>query len=149
LHRYSGNASKNKKVRDGINTWHKWFATWWSSVFNQWYPQLKKFCPDWDQMIPQVLALGGNAAARGRAFQNWGHLIIDEGQDFSTSFYQMASVVLAHANAAGMRNVAVTVLADENQRLSPEKNASISEIERFLGVASDRHYRLTRNYRNT
>jgi superfamily I DNA/RNA helicase len=95
------------------------------------------------------LGLGTNATCSARAFQNWGHLIIDEGQDFATGFYQMASVVLTHASATSNMNVALTVLADENQRLFPDKNSSITEIERSLAITADRHYRLTRNYRNT
>lgn len=149
LQRYSGNASRNGKVRNGINTWHKWLAAWWREVFHRWFPQVQKFYPDWDKMIPEVLALAGNTEARNRGFQKWGHLIIDEGQDFAPGFYQLASVILTHGKAAGAKDLALTVLADENQRLHTDWNSSIREIEQYLNIAPERHYRLTRNYRNT
>lgn len=149
LHQYSGNASKNKRVREGINTWHKWLADWWRKVFGRWFPQVEKYHPDWDRMIPQVLSLAGDAAGRDRAFQNWGHLIIDEGQDFPPGFYKMARVVLVHGTAAGAKDVALTVLADENQRLNADMNSTLTEIQECMALAPERHYRLTRNYRNT
>jgi superfamily I DNA/RNA helicase len=138
-----------KRFAGGINTWHKWLADWWNAVFGNWVPQVAKYHPNWDAMIPKVLALSGYPAAQNLAFQNWGHLIIDEGQDFATGFYKMARVILVHAAVAGAKDVALTVLADENQRLNADMNSSLTEIEESLALSPERHYRLTRNYRNT
>lgn len=149
LYRYSSNASKNKKVREGLNTWYSWIAEWWRSTFRRWLPQVKRFHYDWEKIIPQALGLAGNATAREKALSNWGHLIIDEGQDFATEFYKMARIVMFHAATAGAKGVALTVLADENQRLNADMNSSLTEIAECLSLPADRHHRLTRNYRNT
>src|SRR5688500_5265930 len=37
LYRYSTNASKNKKVREGLNTFYSWLANWWKQVFKTKY----------------------------------------------------------------------------------------------------------------
>ena len=100
LFKYSSNASKSRKVRDGINTWQKWLTEWWRTVFGSWFPQVERYVPDWESMIPKVLGMGSQPAVRDRALQNWGHLIVDEGQDFSTGFYRMASVVIQYSKAA-------------------------------------------------
>jgi superfamily I DNA/RNA helicase len=149
LHRYTGNATKNRTVRNGIKTWHKWLAGWWRSVFGPWLPQVRRYYPDWEKMIPSVLLLGSKPTAEAKAFNGWGHLIIDEGQDFPVGFYQLASVMLTLAAAGARKDVALTVLADENQRLSADRNSALEEIERSLAIPPERHYRLTRNYRNT
>jgi len=149
LYRYSDNASENRKVQEGLNTWYSWLASWWKAVFKKWYPQIRAYCPDWEQMIPKVLALASDGSAKERAFRNWGHLIIDEGQDFSADFYRMARIVLSLAAGAEADSVALTVLADENQRLNADRNSSLKEIEKCLSLSADRHYHLTRNYRNT
>jgi superfamily I DNA/RNA helicase len=149
LWKYSSNASNNQKVKDGVDTYFHWFGRWWKQVFRAWVPQVASYSPDWEIIIPQALSLGSDAAARQRAFEQWGHLIIDEGQDFAKGFYQLAAVVLAHASANGAKGVAVTVLADENQRLSADKNSCLADIESSLTVLPARHYTLKKNYRNT
>lgn len=149
LYRYSTNASKNMKVREGLNTFFSWLANWWKDVFKARYPQVEPYCPDWDPMTISVLGLSGNASAKRRAFDGWGHLILDEGQDFACGFYKLARVIQTLAASAGEKGVALTVLADENQRLNADRNSCINEIEESLAVAPERHYHLTRNYRNT
>lgn len=149
LYKYSSNASKNKAVRSGVDTWFSWFGRWWKSVFGTYFPQRAPYNPDWDQMIPMVLALACDPAAKRRAYAQWGHLIIDEGQDFAKQFYQVAAVVLQHASTERGNGLALTVLADENQRLNVDRNACLAEIERSLSLPPERHYRLKRNYRNT
>ena len=83
LWKYSSNASKNKKVKDGVDTYFHWFGGWWTRVFKARYPQVAPYSPDWEKMIPQTFSLATDASARQRAFEQWGHLIIDEGQDFA------------------------------------------------------------------
>lgn len=149
LWKYSSNASKNKKVKEGVNTFFSWFGTWWMKTFRVKFVEVARYCPEWDKMLPLVFSLATDAAARQRAFEHWGHLIIDEGQDFAKGFYQIAAVVLAHASSNGANGVAVTVLADENQRLSADKNSCLAEIESSLVISPARHYTLKKNYRNT
>src|SRR4051794_901054 len=92
LHRYSSNASRNNQVREGLKTFFSWLANWWKDVFNTKFPQLEPYYPDWDPMILSALGLSGNPSARRRAFDGWGHLILDEGQDFACGFYKLAKV---------------------------------------------------------
>ena len=149
LRKYSSNASENKTVKEGVDTFFAWFGRWWGRVFKELYPQVGPFCPDWSRMITRAFALASDSSFRQRAFEQWGHVIIDEGQDFAPGFYQVAAIVLAQASASGAHGVAMTVLADENQRLDADTNSCISDIERFLAIPPNRHYVLNRNYRNT
>lgn len=149
LWKYSSDASKNKCVKDGVNTFHRWLWGWWKHVFGTDYPQVAPFNPDWEKMIPQAFLLATDARARQRAFERWGHLIIDEGQDFARGFYQIAAIVLAQASEYDAKGVALTVLADENQRLNSDKNSCLTEIESALVIPRTRLYTLKKNYRNT
>lgn len=149
LRQYSSNASRHKAVRSGVSTWDSWFWGWWKHVFSTSYPEVAKFRPDWERIIPAVLGLASDKGAKHRAYARWGHLIIDEGQDFAKQFYLVAAVVLQHASTEEENALALTVLADENQRLNVDRNACLAEIERSLALPPERHYRLKRNYRNT
>ena len=82
---------------------------------------------------------------------DWGHLIIDEGQDFSKTFYQLLSLVQRFREEAGdgVHVPALTVLADENQRITDQQSL-ISEIRAAIASLDDeRVFSLTKNYRNT
>jgi superfamily I DNA/RNA helicase len=149
LRRFSGNASRDKEVCDGVNTFHSWLWSWWQHAFRSRVPEVARFSPNWEKALEQVFALGGNPDQRKRAFAGWGHLIIDEGQDFANGFYQLASVMLLHAANQGDKSVALTVLADENQRIKVDSNSCIAEIEKHLLIPDERHFALKRNYRNT
>lgn len=149
LRKYSSNASDVEQVRKGVNTFHSWLGGWWYRAFREKIPQLAIYSPDWARAVEKVLSLAADAEVQRRAFEGWGHLIIDEGQDFAKGFYQVAAVMLTHAANAGDRKVALTVLADENQRLNADKNSCIADIESCLSIAPSRHFFLKRNYRNT
>ncbi len=150
LHQYSSNASANTAVRNGVNTWFKWFSGWWRTSFDgKWVPQLARFVYDWDAVKEEVMSLPTNPARLRRAIDNWGHVIVDEGQDFAPSFYEVCAMMLFHAGRAENGRVALTVLADENQRLSADINSTLEEIRTALGLDDERVYSLTRNYRNT
>ncbi len=149
LWKYSRNASTNKVVTRGVRTFNSWLWNWWKRVFAADLPQVVKWSPNWDKMIPMVFSLAGDTSARQRAFDQWGHLIIDEGQDLPRGFYEIAAVVLKHASAHSAAGMAVTVLADENQRLRSDKNSCLADIESSLAIPPARHYTLKKNYRNT
>lgn len=149
LHQYSSNASANKAVRSGVNTWFKWFSAWWRSSFGKWVPQHKPFDYDWDAVKQKIISLPTDPKRLNRAIDNWGHVIVDEGQDFAPSFYEVCAMMLFHAGRAGNGQLALTVLADENQRLSADTNSTLEEIRTALSLDDERVYSLTRNYRNT
>ncbi|MFL7031687.1 DEAD/DEAH box helicase [Vibrio cyclitrophicus] len=77
---------------------------------------------------------------------DWGHLIIDEAQDFEPglfSFLRLSGRQLEHGG--------LTILADENQRLEELRNSSLDEIRSALKLKNkpEREFTLTKNFRNT
>jgi DNA helicase IV len=95
---------------------------------------------DWDMVLEGVLRY----ASKGEPFQDWGHIIIDEAQDFSEGLYKMLRLVSMH-----MKDNGITILADENQRLNETENSTLESIRKALGISEDRYYLLTENFRNT
>lgn len=77
---------------------------------------------------------------------DWGHLIIDEAQDLEPEFY-----VFLRMAARQMENGALTILADENQRLEEHRHSSLAQIRESLKLINkpDREFKLTKNFRNT
>ncbi|PMG49623.1 DUF5710 domain-containing protein [Shewanella sp. 10N.286.52.B9] len=101
-------------------------------------PELKKWNYDWELMLDQYLELDSEK------FIDWGHLIIDEAQDFPSNFFQF----LLGASRC-MVNGGITILADENQRLHDGQNSSLEEIRKSLKIKEENEFRLTQNFRNT
>lgn len=95
---------------------------------------------DWEKMQDLYSELADNQEI------DWGHLIIDEGQDFEPGFYKFI-----HACGRQLNHGALTVLADENQRLEEERHSSLDEIKTALRIAKkpERQFVLTKNFRNT
>lgn len=154
LARYTSNRGNiASEVR--VSTLHSWAYGWWNRVVergNARPPMIDgdRFAHDWTAM--QVEAAKRASSQGGAQAVNWGHLVIDEGQDFPRSMYTCLHLTLSVANASGAEpKLAVTVLADENQRLTPSKNSTIEEIRQALGLhAGDRNvFSLKKNYRNT
>lgn len=77
---------------------------------------------------------------------DWGHLIIDEAQDFEPGFYQFLKMI-----STQLENGDLTILADENQRLEENRHSSLDDIRGALKIKNkpDREFRLTQNFRNT
>lgn len=146
-----GNVASNVKV----STLHNWAYGWWIRVVrnNRARPPTvagNRFTHDWTAM--QLEAVRQATSDSGARAVNWGHLIIDEGQDFPPSMYACLQLTMNVANATGAQpKLAVTVLADENQRLEPSRNSKIDEIRQALGLhVDDRNvFHLNKNYRNT
>ena len=134
-----------------VRTMHSWAYGWWQKVrFRQVPPCIRgsKFDHDWDQIREEVLAKGHPSG--GQKF-NWGHLIIDEGQDFPRSMYEAFSVMMRVLNLQPevTPKMSITVLADDNQQLREERNSKISDIRETLLLSPGQVYSLNKNYRNT
>jgi DNA helicase IV len=101
-------------------------------------PEVKKWHYDWDKMLDQYLDLDDEQCI------DWGHLIIDEAQDFSPEMFKFL-------RAAGrcMDSGGITILADENQRLYEGQNSSLEDIRSSLKIKQGREFCLTQNFRNT
>ena len=101
-------------------------------------PEIRKFKPDWDRLIDLY------TDAEPEKQKGWGHLIIDEGQDFCNDTYKF----LKYASRVSESGSAITVLADDNQRLG-EENSTTTQIADLLNIGDDRKFTLSRNFRNT
>ena len=101
-------------------------------------PEIRKFKPDWDRLIDLY------TDAEPEKQKGWGHLIIDEGQDFCNDTYKF----LKYASRVSESDSAITVLADDNQRLG-EENSTTTQIADLLNIGEDRKFTLSRNFRNT
>ena len=100
--------------------------------------ELERWRYDWPTLREQYLELDEDDCI------DWGHLIIDEAQDFEPgmySFLRMASMK--------MDNGGITILADENQRLEESRHSSLEDIRSALKIKAGREFRLTQNFRNT
>ncbi len=103
-------------------------------------PELKRWHYNWADMKDWYLDLNDEGMV------DWGHLIIDEAQDFEPGFYSFLRMIGRQLNNGGL-----TVLADENQRLEEEKHSSLQDIRDALKLNNkpEREFRLTKNFRNT
>ena len=81
---------------------------------------------------------------------HWGHLILDEAQDFNFGAHSFLNTVRERvfSEFADEDKPHVTILADENQRLN-DSNSTIEQIRQAHLFSSDDEYELKRNYRNT
>lgn len=137
-------------TRDGVapdvetSTMHSWAGEWWQRMFHGKAPSHpdSRFNLDWTEILKRIAIQGQGLAGKS----HWGHLIIDEGQDFSPKMYACLGMVSAlHATS----RPAITVFADENQRLQPESNSSIEEIQAALSLRPTNRFALKKNYRNS
>ncbi len=143
LKKYSAGSFPNKAVAQGVSTWHSWFAGWWQSMFGQKPPTEagSNFDHDWDDIFLKLM----RQAPKG--FNSFGHLVLDEGQDFPKKFYDSLNLVL-NSNANATTSCATTVFADDNQRIR-DRNSTIAQIRAALAIVNGREYKLTKNYRNS
>lgn len=114
------------------------FAKWLdgTNLFDP--PMLEKYVFDWEQMNELFFD------ANEENIEDWGHLIIDEAQDFPPAMFKFLRDVVHD-----LPNGGITILADENQRLHSGQNSSIDEIRNNLKVKPDNEFKLTQNFRNT
>ncbi|RXJ72038.1 DNA/RNA helicase [Veronia nyctiphanis] len=101
-------------------------------------PELEKWRYDWMSMRDSYIELEGSERV------DWGHLIIDEAQDFEPDMFRFLK-----AARSEMENGGITILADENQRIHVDSNSSLDDIRKALRISSGREFSLTENYRNT
>lgn len=101
-------------------------------------PEFDKWHYDWETMLDQYTDLNEENLF------DWGHLIIDEAQDFPPEMFKFL-----HGSGRCMENGGITILADENQRIQEGYNSSLEEIRNNLRIKKGREFRLTKNFRNT
>jgi DNA helicase IV len=109
-------------------------------------PKVDEFTPDWIEIINKIVE-NKDKLMKNQAI-DWQHLIIDEGQDFSSSMYKAFYMIQEIVFKDNTHKPALTVFADENQRIRDD-NSTLAEIEKELRLKKECLYKLTYNYRNT
>jgi DNA helicase-2/ATP-dependent DNA helicase PcrA len=131
-------------------TMHQWVYEWWVRLLRKGRQNPPNtgndYEIDWLKILEKVLSLKGQENFVERV--HWGHLIVDEGQDFPPDMYATLKTVMSLANEAS--GPAISVFADENQRLFPN-NSTLEQMRQALGLhASDKNvFHLNKNYRNS
>lgn len=138
LQKYTSGAMT--ECHDNVSTWHRWIARWWRQAWSENIPELAPFEVDFHKAIKTY----ATSTPKNPDALDWGHLIIDEGQDFPTDFYLLCNFMLTQPKSG---NPALTILIDENQRLDPKNNTSIEQISG--AITAPKVYNLTINFRNT
>jgi len=137
-----------KYTGDG-STFYKWLAGWWRRCTGRLFPSTRvhggpysnRF--DFGSAIDQLRANVDHFTNGG----NWGHLILDEAQDFPREAHVLLSLVQQHLDSASKKS-SLMILADENQRIT-DANSTIKDIAMTHFLSSEDKYELKRNYRNT
>jgi superfamily I DNA/RNA helicase len=129
LNQYVQSALEELGIEGRAATFHSWLGKWWWSAYHQYFPQVRRFVPDWTEIIAKLQT----NPPRGNGSRPY--VIVDEAQDLDRHFFMMTSLM----------SDGVTVFADENQRIT-EGNSKIEEIRAYAQVSTE--LQLLRNYRN-
>ncbi|MEB3032088.1 AAA family ATPase [[Mycobacterium] nativiensis] len=131
LKQYTEQAANEVDVAGLVTTFHSWFWHFWKTHYRTAPPKLpgSRWDHDWAQILQQFVA-------KPPELGKLADLIVDEGQDLSLRFFQIARMMAKN----------ITVFADENQQLH-DHNTTLDEIEK--GIGATEHLTLRRNYRNT
>ncbi len=131
------------------STMNSWLTKWWKSGKMGVVPKLESTPnspykkPDFQTM--QVYMFKERVISSA---MNWGHLVIDEGQDFPPIFYNLLNTVTHRLTEQDEEPPVMTILADENQRITTE-NSTLEDIRNALKYSNPSHRKLHKNYRNT
>jgi len=142
---YTKLALEDESLHKHVRTWHSWIYDWWWKAVGTKIPSVKKFDYDFDEALKTIMA--GNVAHPENI--NWGHLILDEGQDFPPGFYSLAGYLLIKRSVEEGQMPSMTVLADQHQRLETDRHSNIFEIKQNLIIRDENHFILNRNFRNS
>jgi superfamily I DNA/RNA helicase len=140
----SGSFYGGAEVASRIRTMNSWLWSWG----RRW--GWRRDWRDFDNLnwIDGIAQLSNKPAQVQKRALSWDHVIIDEGQDFAKGFYMLLQSVKALGLSVEKR-LALTVFADENQRLNTDNNCSIEEIRSELNVPGFEEFSLNTNYRNS
>jgi superfamily I DNA/RNA helicase len=145
-----------RKYTGTQETFYGWLNSWWKICTGNPFPktqifvvengkEIKRYINDFKKAREYVIANGASFTNQS----HWGHLILDEAQDFAPQAHALLSSVSArYEKYCGGRASSIMILADENQRLGKE-NATIENIKTAHFLRDEDVYKLTKNYRNT
>ena len=125
-----------------VSTYHSFIHTIWNRHGGWRFAPAKHgaastFEKDWDAITRQL--------ASSHPAPKIGHVIVDEGQDLPVEFYQNMAIYVLKGWVDSF-----SVFADENQRLDPVSNSTLSQIrEALTQLGAPIELPLTENFRNT
>lgn len=145
LNRYVERSVEDLDMDIESRTWHSWVYNTWSHGNGRYkIPEIERWLPDFSKAI-QLIKEGKPGKPEEMYWQN---LIVDEGQDFPKEFYLFLTVIRNEETIVkGRAAPAVTIFADDNQRMEESRNSTISQIEAYMPEAIK--YEVTVNYRNS
>lgn len=145
LESYTSKALESIGAGSNVRTWHSWVYQWWNSSTGRQMPKIKKFVYDFDQALKVYSE--NQDDYKGKI--GWGHLIVDEGQDFPPQFYRLIGYILLTWDPSIGETPSVTVLADQHQRLEQDLHSDFQDISSNLFISEDHKFNLKVNFRNT
>jgi DNA helicase II / ATP-dependent DNA helicase PcrA len=129
-------------------TFDSWICNWWNGISGgRWLPTLQNRVYDFEEASRLAREdYMGRVAPRG----HWGHLLLDEAQDFSPDAHHFLNFIrrLICDHLGNPNGPQITIFADENQRLN-ETSSALKQIRDAHRFRKDDEYKLRRNYRNT
>ena len=136
-------------------TFLTWLSGWWKRATGQRFPKVTIESDDrrYGRVVYDYTSAGKTLLQnieRVKANGHWGHLILDEAQDFHSSAHALLWLVQNHAfeHMEEDERPSLMILADENQRIT-ERSATLREICDAHQLSSDSVHFLKSNYRNT
>jgi DNA helicase II / ATP-dependent DNA helicase PcrA len=130
-------------------TFYQWLFKWWRSCGGGSFPYVfvesQKIYDFSEATKLAMTTLKAKISDRG----HWGHLILDEAQDFDKAAHGLLAAVKQVCLSGNAESPpSMTILADENQRIN-QSNSTIGEIEKAHSLGREQLYTLKKNYRNT
>jgi superfamily I DNA and RNA helicase len=113
LCRYTSNF-ENLPNNIDVKHMHKWASGWLRSIFQNKIPKIDKFTFDWKRISEIIMSCEDKGLIEK---MSWGHLIVDEGQDFDVGMYKALMNVVRHPLMDEHLRPTLTVFADENQTI--------------------------------
>lgn len=132
LKHYTSSAADALNIQAVCTTYHSWTWKFYKNNYGNDVPQTAPYVFDWKAIQHKVFQKRPQKDVIT-------HIIIDEGQDLPEQFYESLTLAICSN---------VTVLADENQRIT-DTNTQFEKIAESTGVAKEHIYFLRKNYRNT
>ena len=131
LKEWTKESSTDLKIKsESVKTYHSWASGWHLGTFGKRIPHFASSTYDFDwKKVKESLT--------SSKFAKTLNVIIDEGQDLPSEFYEVLPLIAK----------SITVFADENQTLGSQ-NSTLNQIQHGLGVSDKQVLKLTKNYRN-
>ena len=138
--------------RSETTTFLSWIGKWWERTVGRRMPKTQRVVRNrtrWEYDFAAAMEMARTEyAGKIRARGNWGHLIVDEAQDFSQVVHQFLFTIPNLVFRGTAKPPSLMVLADENQRIGLQ-NATIARIRDAHLLDAKDEFKLTQNYRNT